>query len=86
MRKLLSVDFPNKSVLSSVVLADVRLDAGPSGSGLTLGTTPDILCILAPYGTARPGWYRSTTWDRRNQVPDSAPRRGAGAPATTCPA
>ncbi|WP_051877407.1 FAD-dependent monooxygenase [Streptomyces natalensis] len=35
VRDLLGVDFPGTSVLSSVVLADVRLAHGPAGTGLT---------------------------------------------------
>ncbi|MGW5696890.1 FAD-dependent oxidoreductase, partial [Streptomyces asiaticus] len=37
VRDLLGADFPGKTVLTSVVLADVRLADGPAGNGLTLG-------------------------------------------------
>ena len=73
IRALLGIDFPGRSVLSSVVLADVRLADGPSGPGLTLGSTRDVFGFLAPYGPRRPGWYRSVTWDRHRQLPDTAP-------------
>jgi 2-polyprenyl-6-methoxyphenol hydroxylase-like FAD-dependent oxidoreductase len=73
VRRLLGVDFPGRTVLSSVVLADVQLTAGPAGSGLTLGNTPDCFGFLVPYG--HDNWYRSMTWDRGHQVPDSAPVR-----------
>jgi 2-polyprenyl-6-methoxyphenol hydroxylase-like FAD-dependent oxidoreductase len=73
VRDLLGIDFPGKSVLSSVVLADVHLADGPDGNELTLGTTRDVFGFLVPYGAARPGWYRSMTWDRRHQLPDTAP-------------
>ncbi|WP_067465084.1 FAD-dependent monooxygenase [Nocardia amamiensis] len=73
VRELLGVEFPGKSVLSSVVLADVLLGDGPSGTGLSLGSTRNVFGFLAPYGPARPGWYRSVTWDRHRQLPDSAP-------------
>jgi len=77
VRDLLGMDFPGKSVLSSVVLADVRLARGPAGSGLTLGSTRDVFGFLVPYGAPRPGWYRSMTWDRRRQLPDTAPAEEA---------
>lgn len=75
VRELLGLGFPGKSVLSSVVLADVRLTSGPSGDGLTLGSTPDVFGFLVPYGRADGdgAWYRSMTWDRAHQVPDSEP-------------
>ena len=73
VRDLLGEDFPGKSVLSSAVLADVRLARGPGGAGLTLGSTRDAFGFLVPYGAPRPGWYRSMTWDRRRQLPDTAP-------------
>lgn len=72
VRDLLGADFPGKTVLSSVVLADVRLTDGPAGNALTLGNTRHVFGFLVPYGKARPGWYRSMTWDRR-QLPDNAP-------------
>ncbi|MHC1560003.1 FAD-dependent oxidoreductase [Actinomycetospora sp. C-140] len=70
VRGLVGVDFPGRAVLSSVVLADVRLAHPPTGPGLTLGSTPDAFGFLAPYAD---GWYRSMTWDRRRQLPDDAP-------------
>lgn len=70
VRDLLGVGFPGKAVLSSVVLADVRLAHPPAGNGLTLGGTPEEFAFLAPYGD---GWHRSMTWDRRRQLPDDAP-------------
>ncbi|PTR31360.1 2-polyprenyl-6-methoxyphenol hydroxylase-like FAD-dependent oxidoreductase [Rhodococcus sp. OK519] len=73
VRRLLGVDFPGKTVLSSVALADVRLSAGPTGAGLTLGTTRDCFGFLAPYGNTRPGWFRSMTWDRARALPDTDP-------------
>jgi 2-polyprenyl-6-methoxyphenol hydroxylase-like FAD-dependent oxidoreductase len=77
VRELLGVGFPGQSVLSSVVLADVRLTSGPPGHGLTLGSTPDVFGFLVPYGRADGdgSWYRSMTWDRAHQVPDSEPVR-----------
>jgi 2-polyprenyl-6-methoxyphenol hydroxylase-like FAD-dependent oxidoreductase len=75
VRGLLGLGFPGKSALASVVLADVRLTSGPSGDGLTLGSTRDVFGFLAPYGRADMdgAWYRSMTWDRAHQVPDTEP-------------
>jgi 2-polyprenyl-6-methoxyphenol hydroxylase-like FAD-dependent oxidoreductase len=73
VRALLGVDFPGKTVLSSIVLADVKLAHGPTGGGLTLGSTPNEFAFLAPYdrheGDGR--WYRAMVWDRKQQAPDS---------------
>ncbi|GAA2559212.1 FAD-dependent monooxygenase [Winogradskya consettensis] len=70
VRGLLGAEFPGRTVLSSVVLADVRLARGPSDGGLTVGSQPDSFAFLAPYGD---GWFRSMTWDRNHQVPDTEP-------------
>jgi 2-polyprenyl-6-methoxyphenol hydroxylase-like FAD-dependent oxidoreductase len=68
VRKLLGVDFPGRTVLSSLALADVRLRNGPDGSGLTVGSGVNTLGFLAPYGDGHS--YRSISWDRRYQVDD----------------
>jgi 2-polyprenyl-6-methoxyphenol hydroxylase-like FAD-dependent oxidoreductase len=75
VRRLVGVDFPGRSVLSSVVLADVKLADGPQGGGLTLGSTPEEFGFLVPYGRADDdgAWYRSMTWDRHHQVADTEP-------------
>lgn len=70
VRALVGADFRGKPVLSSVVLADVKLSRGPSDGGLTLNSTRDVFAFLAPYGSS---WYRAMLWDRSNQVPDNAP-------------
>ena len=67
VRTLLGVDFPGKTILSSIVLADVKLAQGPTGGGLTLGSTRNEFAFLAPYDR---DWYRTMVWDRNNQVPD----------------
>jgi 2-polyprenyl-6-methoxyphenol hydroxylase-like FAD-dependent oxidoreductase len=73
VRALLGVDFPGKTLLSSIVLADVKLTHGPTGGGLTLGSTRNEFAFLAPYdrheGDGR--WYRAMVWDRKHQAPDS---------------
>ncbi|MTD57611.1 FAD-dependent oxidoreductase [Amycolatopsis pithecellobii] len=72
VRGLLGIDFPGKTMLSSVVLADVKLRNGPGG-GLRLGSTRREFAFLAPYGRDEPdgSWYRTMVWDRGHQVPDS---------------
>ena len=69
-RDLLGVAFPGETVLSSVVLADVLPTRAPAEGQLTVGASArDAFGFLAPYGN---GWYRSMTWDRRHQVPETA--------------
>jgi len=69
-RHMLGVAFPGETVLSSVVLADVLPTRPPATGQLTVGAhARDAFGFLAPYGD---GWYRSMTWDRRRQVPETA--------------
>jgi 2-polyprenyl-6-methoxyphenol hydroxylase-like FAD-dependent oxidoreductase len=79
VRDLLGVEFPGKTILSSVVLADVLLADGPRGGELTLGSTPDVIGFLAPYGRRDDdgAWYRAMVWDRHHQVPDTEPPSAA---------
>jgi 2-polyprenyl-6-methoxyphenol hydroxylase-like FAD-dependent oxidoreductase len=73
VRALVGADFCGKTILSSVVLADVKLAHGPTDGGLTLGSTRNEFAFLAPYDRhdADGSWYRAMVWDRKNQVPDS---------------
>jgi 2-polyprenyl-6-methoxyphenol hydroxylase-like FAD-dependent oxidoreductase len=75
VRTLIGADFPGKTILSSIVLADVKLVDGPSDGGLTLGSTRDEFAFLAPYDRhdADGSWYRAMVWDRNNQLPDTEP-------------
>ncbi|OBA76614.1 FAD-dependent oxidoreductase [Mycobacterium sp. 1554424.7] len=73
VRRLVGADFPGKTVLTSIVLADVKLADGPSSGGLTVGATGDVLGFLAPYDRADGAWYRAMVWDRDHQVPDTEP-------------
>ena len=70
VRTLVGTDFPGKTILSSIVLADVKLAHGPTDGGLTLGSTRDVMAFLAPYDGS---WYRAMVWDRNHQVPDREP-------------
>ncbi|MBI2697838.1 FAD-dependent oxidoreductase [Mycobacterium gordonae] len=71
VRELVGADFPGKTLLSSIVLADVRLAHAPAGEGLKVGSTRDMFAFLAPYN--RDSWYRAMVWDRNHQVPDTEP-------------
>ncbi|MFI5505859.1 FAD-dependent oxidoreductase [Mycobacterium sp. NPDC051804] len=75
VRELIGYDFPGKTVLSSIVLADVKLANGPDGGGLTLGSSRERFAFLAPYGLADAdgAWYRTMLWERDHQVPDTDP-------------
>ncbi|WP_123024288.1 FAD-dependent monooxygenase [Mycolicibacterium stellerae] len=73
VRDLVGADFPGKTILSSMVLADVLLSDGPTSGELTLGSTRDAIGFLAPYdrGDHDGAWYRAMVWDRHHQVPDT---------------
>ncbi|MBV8182517.1 MAG: FAD-dependent monooxygenase [Mycobacterium sp.] len=73
VRTLIGADFAGKTILSSIVLADVKLADGPADGGLTLGSTRDEFAFLAPYDRhdADGSWYRAMVWDRNNQLPDT---------------
>ena len=75
VRDLIGLDFPGKTILSSVVLADVKLAHGPTRGELTLGSTRDVIGFLAPYDRSDGdgSWYRAMVWDRHHQVPDTEP-------------
>ncbi|OBG64496.1 MULTISPECIES: FAD-dependent oxidoreductase [unclassified Mycobacterium] len=73
VRRLVGAAFPGKTVLTSIVLADVRLAHGPAGGGLTVAAPGDLLAFLAPYDRAGGSWYRAMVWDRAHQVPDGEP-------------
>lgn len=69
VRDLLGIPYPGESVISSVLLADVRLEREPAET-LTVGATEHGFAFLAPFGD---GWYRVIAWDRARQLPDGAP-------------
>ncbi|MFC5213771.1 FAD-dependent monooxygenase [Streptomyces coerulescens] len=70
VRHELGMPFPGRSsVMSSVVLADVRLTEPPA-STLTVNATGDGFAFIAPFGD---GWHRVITWYRHRQLPDDAP-------------
>ncbi|KAB1139225.1 FAD-dependent oxidoreductase [Streptomyces luteolifulvus] len=69
VRQAVGLPFPGRSVIRSVVLADVRLAEEPE-TLLTVNAVGDAFAFLAPFGD---GYYRVIGWDRRRDVPDSEP-------------
>jgi 2-polyprenyl-6-methoxyphenol hydroxylase-like FAD-dependent oxidoreductase len=69
VRRALGIPFPGRAILSSIMLADVRL-ANPPDDVLAVNATGDAFAMVAPFGD---GWYRIFAWDRRHQVSDSTP-------------
>ncbi|MFI7231295.1 FAD-dependent monooxygenase [Nonomuraea angiospora] len=69
VRDALGVPFLGRSAVESVMLADVRLSRPPAQE-LALNTGAEGFCFIAPFGDGR---YRIIAWDRRRQLPSSAP-------------
>jgi len=69
VRDALGLPFPGKSVLKSIMLADVRL-AHPPEDVLAVNAVGDAFAFVAPFGD---GWHRVFAWDRREQQPDTEP-------------
>ncbi|MFK8847519.1 FAD-dependent monooxygenase [Streptomyces sp. Ac-502] len=69
VREALGLPFPGRSVVSSVVLADVRLDEQPD-LPMVGNATGDAIAVVANFGD---GWYRVVGWDRRRQIPEDTP-------------
>ena len=69
VREAVGLPFPGRSVIRSVVLADVRLAEEPA-TLLTVNAVGDAFAFLAPFGD---GYYRVIGWDRRRDVSDDTP-------------
>ncbi|WP_393098881.1 FAD-dependent monooxygenase [Streptomyces sp. LN325] len=69
VREAVGLPFPGKSVIRSVVLADVRLAEEPE-SVLTANAVGDAFAFIAPFGD---GYYRVIGWHRGRNVPDGEP-------------
>jgi 2-polyprenyl-6-methoxyphenol hydroxylase-like FAD-dependent oxidoreductase len=69
VRRELGIAFPGRSVLRSIMLADVRLTTPPR-EVLSVNAVGDGFAFVAPFGD---GWYRVFAWDRRNQVSADEP-------------
>ncbi|MFI1992683.1 FAD-dependent monooxygenase [Actinoplanes sp. NPDC020271] len=69
VREMAGLPFPGRSVLTSIMLADVRL-ADPPPDVLAVNAVGDAFAFVAPFGD---GWHRIFAWDRRHQVSDREP-------------
>ncbi|GAA2874798.1 FAD-dependent oxidoreductase [Actinoplanes cyaneus] len=69
VRQAAGLPFPGRSVLTSIMLADVRL-ATPPADVLAVNAVGDAFAFVAPFGD---GWHRIFAWDRRHQVSDQEP-------------
>ncbi|MCX5557744.1 FAD-dependent monooxygenase [Streptomyces sp. NBC_00038] len=69
VREAIGLPFPGKSVIRSVVLADVLLDEQPENL-LTVNTAGDVFAFIAPFGD---GYYRVIGWHRGRDVADTEP-------------
>ncbi|MFF3919061.1 FAD-dependent monooxygenase [Streptomyces sp. NPDC001852] len=69
VRDAIGLPFPGRSVIRSVVLADVRLAEEPP-TLLTVNAVGDAFAFLAPFGD---GYHRVIGWHRGRNVPDTEP-------------
>ncbi|MFC4496581.1 FAD-dependent monooxygenase [Streptomyces ovatisporus] len=69
VRAALGLPFPGKSVIRSIVLADVRL-AEPPQQPFMFDAVDDAFALIGSFGD---GWYRVGGWNRNRQLPDSEP-------------
>ncbi|MEU1501800.1 FAD-dependent monooxygenase [Streptomyces sp. NPDC005732] len=69
VREAIGLPFPGRSVIRSVVLADVRLAEQPE-TVLTADAVGDAFAFIAPFGD---GYHRVIGWHRGRDVPDSEP-------------
>ncbi|WP_324783904.1 FAD-dependent monooxygenase [Streptomyces sp. H51] len=69
VRQAVGLPFPGRSVIRSVVLADVRLAEQPE-TLLTVNAVGDAFAFLAPFGD---GYHRVIGWHRGHDIPEDAP-------------
>jgi 2-polyprenyl-6-methoxyphenol hydroxylase-like FAD-dependent oxidoreductase len=69
VRRAVGLPFPGRSVIRSIVLADVRLAEAPDELIAAAGSG-DTFAFVAPFGD---GWYRVMGWDRHRQADDGEP-------------
>lgn len=69
VRKLIGQPFPGRTVVKSVMLADVLLREEPGGVAAT-NSLGDRFTFLAPFGD---GYYRIISWDRTSPADDHDP-------------
>jgi 2-polyprenyl-6-methoxyphenol hydroxylase-like FAD-dependent oxidoreductase len=70
VRKALGLPFPGRSVVRSMMLADVRLSEPPPGGVLAVNASEAGFAMIVSFGD---GWYRVMGWDRARQVGDDVP-------------
>ncbi|MCF1511789.1 FAD-dependent monooxygenase [Streptomyces glomeratus] len=69
VRRLTGIGFPGRSVVRSVMLADVRLKDIPA-EAVTTNSNEYGFASLVPFGD---GWYRAIGWVAGDDRPDDAP-------------
>lgn len=69
VRKAIGSPYPGRSVLKSIMLADVKLTQPPADT-LTVNGRGSEFAFLAPFGD---GWWRIFCWDRTRDVADDVP-------------
>lgn len=69
VREAVGLPFPGRSVIRSLVLADVRL-AEPPPTLLTVNAVGDAFAFVAPFAD---GYHRVIGWNRARDVADSEP-------------
>ncbi|MCB5911384.1 FAD-dependent monooxygenase [Streptomyces pinistramenti] len=69
VRQTLGLPFPGRSIIRSLVLADVRLEQPPAAP-FTMNSTADATALIGAFGD---GWYRVAGWNRHRQAADTVP-------------
>ncbi|MEU8786528.1 FAD-dependent monooxygenase [Streptomyces sp. NPDC048637] len=69
IREAIGLPFPGRSVIRSLVLADVRLAQEPD-SPLMVNASGEAFALIASFGD---GWYRVIGWNRRRRADEDAP-------------
>ncbi|MFJ7204716.1 FAD-dependent oxidoreductase [Streptomyces sp. NPDC098789] len=69
VRRELGLPFPGHAVVSSMVLADVRLTEEPPDQ-LAVNSSGRAFAFLVPFGD---GWYRAIAWHRDGRAQDGDP-------------
>ncbi|MFE7334975.1 FAD-dependent oxidoreductase [Streptomyces griseus] len=69
VRRMVGIGFPGRSVVRSVMLADIRLTEIPLDA-VTTNSNAHGFASLVPFGD---GWYRAIGWVAGDERPDDAP-------------
>lgn len=68
IRRLAGLSFPGRTVIESIMLADVRLKEEPGD--VAVNALGSLFAFLAPFGD---GYYRVIAWDADERVPETEP-------------